>query len=347
MRVANLSIALFLYLGLGHWLGAELGTAGRGLALISNTATAAMMLPLALGLLSPLSPERHRATYAYVLLGVAFSANIGGVGTLVGSPPNAIAASNAGIDFAHWMGWGIPLVLVMMPAMEWALRAALHPELEVEIAAPATKLVWTRGRGLMLGVFLVTVTLWVCGAPLNAWLGIGRGYDAAVALLARVLLHLLRLADWADIDRSADWGVLLLFGGGLTLSRVLNESGAGQWLALQLAGPLETLPVVVCVGLMVLFAMALTEVTSNTASAALLIPLFIGMAPHIDSLPIAVLVAVGTSCAFLLPVATPPNAIIFGSGHVPQRAMIRGGLWVSVAIVPLLFLAAALTLRPG
>ena len=214
---------------------------------ISNTATAAMMLPLALGLLSPLSPERHRATYAYVLLGVAFSANIGGIGTLVGSPPNAIAASNAGIDFAQWMGWGVPLVLVMMPAMEWALR----PELDVEIAAPAVQLVWTRRHALMLGVFLVTVILWACGAPLNAWIGIGRGYDAAVALLALALLHVLRLADWADIDRSADWGVLLLFGGGLTLSRVLNESGAGQWLALQLAGPLETLPVVVCVGLMI------------------------------------------------------------------------------------------------
>lgn len=282
-----------------------------------------------------------------MLLGVAFSANIGGIGTLVGSPPNAVAAANAGIDFVHWMGWGIPLVLVMMPAMEFALRAALRPELDVAIAWPAADMTWNGGHTRMLGVFAVTVLLWVFGAPLNAWLQIGRGYAAAVTLLALVLLHVLRLADWEDIDRSADWGVLLLFGGGLTLSRVLNESGAGQWLALQLAGPLEALPAVVCVGLMIAFAMLLAEVTSNTASAALLIPLFVGMAPHIDSLPIAVLVAVATSCAFLLPVATPPNAIVFGCGHVPQRTMIRGGLWVSVAVLPLLLVAAALAVRPG
>jgi sodium-dependent dicarboxylate transporter 2/3/5 len=95
---------------------------------------------------------------------------------------------------------------------------------------------------------------------------------------------------------------------------------------------------------MVLFALLLTEVTSNTASAALLIPLFLGLAPHIDSVPLAVLVAVGTSCAFMLPVATPPNAIVFGTGKVPQREMIRCGLWVTVLVYPVLVLAAALAL---
>ncbi|MFN3985047.1 MAG: SLC13 family permease [Rhodocyclaceae bacterium] len=311
---------------------------------ISNTATAAMMLPLALGLLSALPLERYRSTYLYVLLGIAFSANIGGIGTLVGSPPNAIAASNVGIGFAEWMWWGVPLVLVLMPLMEWALRMAFRPVLNVEVAPPALSLAWSHRHGLMLGVFLFAVVLWVAGAPLGRALGVTRGYDAAVALLALVLLHALKLARWKDIERSADWGVLLLFGGGLTLSRVLSDSGAGEWLALQLGGPVALLPAVVCVGLMILFAMVLTEVTSNTASAALLVPLFIGLAPAVDSVPMAVLVAVATSCAFLLPVATPPNAIVFGSGHVPQRAMIRGGLWVTALALPVLWLAAAIAL---
>ncbi len=311
---------------------------------ISNTATAAMMLPLALGLLSPLRPEKYRSTYLYVLLGVAFSANIGGIGTLVGSPPNAIAASNVGIGFAQWMLFGLPVVILMMPAMEWAVRIAMKPDLAVEIERPSLAMNWSRPHGLMLGVFLMAVVLWVFGAPLNAVLGIGRGYDAAVALFALGLLHALGLARWKDIERSADWGVLLLFGGGLTLSRVLNESGAGAWLAQQLGGPFAAMPVLMSLILMILFAMLLTEVTSNTASAALLIPLFIGMAPQIEPVPIAVVVAMAASCAFLLPVATPPNAIIFGSGHVPQRQMIRGGLWVSLVALPVLFALAAVLL---
>lgn len=310
---------------------------------ISNTATAAMMLPLALGLLSPLSAERYRSTYLYVLLGVAFSANIGGIGTLVGSPPNAIAASNVGMGFAEWMLWGIPIVLVLMPLMDWALRLAFRPALDVAVEAPEVQFCWTYKHGLMLGVFSVAVLLWVFGAPLGKALGVVKGYDAAVALLALVALHTLGLARWKDIEKSADWGVLLLFGGGLTLSRVLGDSGAGAWLAGQLAGPIEVMPAVVCVALMIVFALILTEVASNTASAALLIPLFIGLAPEIDSQPMAVLVAVATSCAFLLPVATPPNAIVFGSGHVPQRAMIRGGLWVTAPALLLMWAIAALT----
>ena len=311
---------------------------------ISNTATAAMMLPLALGLLSSVSIERNRATYTYVLLGIAFSANIGGIGTLVGSPPNAIAASNVGISFAGWLLWGIPLVLVLMPLMEIALRRALKPQLDFAVLPAQGVVSWGAGQTRMIVLFCGVVLLWVFGAPFGAALGFKTGYDAAVAVLALVLLHALRLASWRDIEKGTDWGVLLLFGGGLTLSDVLARSGAAAWLAAQLGGPLATLPVVVCLGLMVLFALILTEFTSNTASAALLIPLFLGLAPQINGTPLAVLVAVGTSCAFLLPVATPPNAIVFGSGRVPQRAMIYGGAWVTMFVYPVLFAAGALAL---
>lgn len=311
---------------------------------ISNTATAAMMLPLALGLLSPLDSTHYRRTYLYILLGVAFSANIGGLGTLVGSPPNAIAAASAGIGFAQWMLYGLPVVVLMLPLMEIGLRFAVRPDFDVELDAPAEVMTWNRAHTMMLGVFGLAVSLWVFGGPLNEWLEIGRAYDAAVAMLALILLYALGLAYWKDIEHAADWGVLLLFGGGLTLSRVLSESGAGAWLAGQLGGMFASMPVLASLMLMILFAMLLTEVTSNTASAALLVPLFIGMAPHIDGVSIAVVVAMATSCAFLLPVATPPNAIIFGSGHVPQRQMIRCGLWVSLLILPVLFGMAAVLL---
>ncbi|HRP65007.1 MAG TPA: DASS family sodium-coupled anion symporter [Thauera sp.] len=346
--------------GLDRWMagqvmrraGAHFGRAVRWLfwltafmsMWISNTATAAMMLPLALGLLAPLPVEQFRRTWMYVLLGVAFSANIGGIGTLVGSPPNAIAASNVGLSFAGWLAWGLPLVIVLMPLMEYALRWALKPQFDIMVTPPPPPGAWTGAQKQMLAVFGLTVVLWIFGAPLGEALGLARGYDAAVAILALVLLHGLKLASWRDVEHSTEWGVLLLFGGGLTLSKALADSGAAAWLAAQLGGPFASMPVLLCVALMVLFALILTEVTSNTASAALLIPLFLGLAPHVDSVPLAVLVAVGTSCAFLLPVATPPNAIVFGSGHVPQRVMIAGGLRVTLLVYPVLVLAAAIAL---
>jgi len=346
--------------GLDRWMagqvlrraGASFGRAVRWLfwltaflsMWISNTATAAMMLPLALGLLAPLPLDEHRRTWMYVLLGVAFSANIGGIGTLVGSPPNAIAAAAVGMGFAEWMSWGLSLVLVMMPLMEIGLRLVLRPRLDVMVTPPPAPGGWTTAQQKMLALFGFTVLLWVFGAPLGAVLGFAQGYDAAVALLALVLLHGLRLAGWQDVERSTEWGVLLLFGGGLTLSKALAASGAAAWLATQLGGPLAALPAWVCIALMVLFALLLTEVTSNTASAALLIPLFLGLAPHVERAPLAVLVAVGTSCAFMLPVATPPNAIVFGSGHVPQRMMILGGSGVTVLVYPALVLAALIAL---
>lgn len=332
--------------------GGELGRAARWLFVltavlsmwISNTATAAMMLPLALGLLAPLDYERYRSTWVYVLLGVAFSANIGGIGTLVGSPPNAIAAAAVGLSFGQWLMWGIPLVVVMLPLMDWVLRKALKPALKAEVSVAEVEMAWTHSHTGMLLVFSLTVLLWVFGAPLGEALGISKGYDAAVALLALLLLHTFNLASWREIEKSTDWGVLLLFGGGITLSAALSTSGAGAWLAALVGGGFAVMPALVVLALMALFAMALTEVASNTASAALLVPLFIGMAPGIDPVVVAVIVAVAASCAFLLPVATPPNAIVFGSGKVKQRDMIINGGWVTVMAWPIIILAAALAL---
>lgn len=332
--------------------GGELGRAARWLfaltALlsmwISNTATAAMMLPLALGLLAPLDFERYRSTWTYVLLGVAFSANIGGIGTLVGSPPNAIAAAAVGLSFGQWLMWGIPLVIVMLPAMDWVLRKALKPALKAEVSVAETQLVWNKHHTGMMLVFFITVMLWIFGAPLGATLGITKGYDAAVALLALLLLHTFNLASWREIEKSADWGVLLLFGGGITLSAALSVSGTGVWLAALVGGGFAVMPALMVLALVALFTISLSQVASNTASAALLVPLFITMAPAIDPVVVAVIVAVAASCAFLLPVATPPNAIVFGSGKITQRDMIVNGGWVTLMALPVIVIAAAIAL---
>ncbi|ODC03366.1 Anion transporter [Terasakiispira papahanaumokuakeensis] len=305
---------------------------------ISNTATAAMMLPLAMGLLAPIDIKAHRSTWVYVLLGVAFSANIGGIGTLVGSPPNAIAASNANLSFSDWMLWGLPIVLILMPLMELALRFALKPTLDIEVTLPEGQAQWGKGQVGVALVFCLTVVLWIFGHPIAKAIGFSHDADAAIAILALLLLQIFGLTRWQDLNESTDWGVLLLFGGGITLSAALSSSGAGEWLAQSMGNQLMALSPVIFLGLMILFAMLLTEVASNTATAALLIPLFMGMAPHIESTPMAVLVAIATSCAFLLPVATPPNAIIFGSGQVPQKSMIKAGSILTLLSLPALWL---------
>lgn len=320
---------------------------------ISNTATAAMMLPLALGLLDRLAPdaetvpERAR-TRAFVLLGLAYSASIGGIGTVVGSPPNAIAAAHAGIGFAEWMRIGLPMVALLWPLMLLVLWAMLRPR----FAAPGgnawpltdgtVAFAWTAPRLATLAVFALTAAGWVGAAPLAQALGVGADIDSLVALAAIVALAALRLVDWDAAEQRVQWGVLLLFGGGLALGAVMERSGASRFLAdAVVAGLAGASTLVLLIGV-VTFVVALTELVSNTASAALLVPVFggVGAALGLPPLLLAAGIAVAASCAFMLPVATPPNAIVYGSRLVPQRTMVRCGLVLNgvciVAIVAVL-----------
>jgi sodium-dependent dicarboxylate transporter 2/3/5 len=310
---------------------------------ISNTATTAMMLPLALGLLACLAYEDHRSTYWYVLLGVAYSANIGGIGTLVGSPPNAIAAAAAGISFAEWLSFGLPIVLLLLPLMVSLLWLVFRPDLNHHLqAAPAasTTAPLTRPQRLTLGVFLLTVLLWLLSRPIARFLGIDADFDSLVAILAIVLIASLRLVEWRDIENSANWGVLLLFGGGLTLSALLKETGTSVFLAEGAAGLLQGAPLPLLLLAIVLFMVMLTEVASNTASSALMVPIFasIAEAMGLSSSVMAVVIAIAASCAFMLPVATPPNAIVFGSGYIPQVQMMRIGMVLNLVLACLISL---------
>jgi solute carrier family 13 (sodium-dependent dicarboxylate transporter), member 2/3/5 len=341
-----------LRLARGHALGAALLIFGLTAVLsmwLSNTATAAMMLPLALGLLrdmtQPNDPQAWR-TQAFVLLGLAYSASIGGIGTLVGSPPNAIAAAQAGISFAQWMQIGLPMAAVMLPLMLVLLYAVLRPQLvrtaPAQIAAePTLRFAWTQPRLLTTLIFALTVLGWVFGAPLGRWLGINSDMDTMVALTAIALLGITGVLHWQDIEQQTQWGVLLLFGGGLALSHVMAATGASLFLAQSLVQGLGNAPPWLLLLALVTFVVLLTELVSNTASAALLIPIVLGLAPALgySGASLATAVALSASCAFMLPVATPPNAIVFGSGWVSQRTMMRCGLAINIMAIALITLA--------
>lgn len=304
---------------------------------ISNTATAALVLPLALGLLGPLDPQRDRPTIAFVLLGVAYSASIGGMGTLVGSPPNAIAARAAGIDFAQWLWIGLPLVLVLMPLMVFTLWLVLRPQLDRRVDVAETTVPWTRPRVLTLGVFVLTALGWMFGATFLQQWGI-QSPDTAFALAATVAVVALRLASWRQVAEHTDWGVLMLFGGGLALGEVLATSGASLVLGQQVASLLQGAAPWALLLAVAAFMVLLSEFASNTAAAALLVPVFAAVASQMG-LPVqtlVIVVALAASCGFALPVATPPNALVFGTGRVRQGDMLRAGFSLDVVCVVVL-----------
>jgi sodium-dependent dicarboxylate transporter 2/3/5 len=305
---------------------------------ISNTATTAMMLPLALGLLKQLSYEESKRTYWFVLLGLAYSASIGGIGTLVGSPPNAIAAAQVGLNFVGWLKIGLPVVLIAFPLMLVVLWMVMRPQLNHRFSEPDSHQPLTRMQWMTLGVFSLTVLMWLFSGPISKLVGVKGGFDALIAVIAILLLCMLRLVSWKAVEKSADWGVLLLFGGGLTLSAMLKETGTSLFLAESISSLLEGAPLVVFVLVVAGFVVMLTEIASNTASSALLVPIFVGIAGvmGMPEVVMAAVIAIAASCAFMLPVATPPNAIVYGCGCVPQTQMMRAGVVLNAVMTALI-----------
>lgn len=306
---------------------------------ISNTATAAMMLPLALGIMEHLGrSDDERNVRVFILLGVAYAASIGGLGTLVGSPPNVIAAQALGIDFADWMKLGLPLMLVMLPLMLLVLWVILRPNLNRRIDIPHEDIPWTPRRITTIAVFAITALSWIFSAPLvKNGLGISSP-DTFIAIAAIVAVVTLGLASWQQVSAGTEWGVLLLFGGGLTLSALLKSSGAAAVMGDAVASALGgTSPLLVMLGT-ALFIVFLTEFTSNTASAALLVPVFAAIAKPMGmpEAALVMMIGVGASFAFMMPVATPPNAIVFGSGQLKQSDMVRAGLVLNLVSTLLL-----------
>ncbi|MDG6325043.1 DASS family sodium-coupled anion symporter [Glaesserella parasuis] len=309
---------------------------------MSNTATAAMMLPLAMGILSKLDKETHHNTYVFVLLGIAYSASIGGMGTLVGSPPNAIVASQLNLTFADWLKYGLPIMFILMPLMIATLYVVFKPKFDVTFEHSFEKIELNRERIITLSIFGVIAICWVFGDKINPLISgllglqgkIG-SFDSIVALFAAVLICITRVASWDDIQKNTEWGVLMLFGGGLTLSSVLGQTGASKVMADGIVFLIED-GYFYLIGLLVAaFIIFLTEFTSNTASAALLVPIFISIAQALNMPPVglALIIGLGASCAFMLPVATPPNAIVFGTGQIKQSEMVKAGFWLNIICI--------------
>ncbi len=309
---------------------------------ISNTATVALLLPVVLGLLSKVELAQGEKVAARVapclLLGLCYSASVGGIGTLIGSPPNAIAATELGIDFVSWLKFGIPAVLILLPLMLLVLTCLVHPGKVTKLDVDCLPFDFNGERIATLGVFALAVTGWLFSQSLASWLGIVKYFDTLVAVSAVLILTMGRLVRWKDIDHTTDWGVLLLFGGGLTLSKVLSETKASLFLAHQLRETIESWPYLALIAVVIIFVIFLTEVSSNTATAALLVPVFAAVAADMGLAPkqLVVPLAMAASCAFMLPVATPPNAIVFSSGKIRQRTMMRTGLVLNLLFVVLL-----------
>ncbi|SAY51105.1 SLC13 family permease [Neisseria weaveri] len=303
---------------------------------ISNTATAAMMLPLAMGMMSHLDKEKERKTFVFVLLGIAYCASIGGLGTIVGSPPNAIAAKALDLDFTGWMKMGLPMMLLILPLMLFALYVILRPNLNERVTVQSEDIPWTLHRVIAMLIFIAAAGSWVFSSKIKEAFSIASP-DSVIALIAAVAVVVFGVARWREVARNTDWGVLMLFGGGISLSNLLQASGASLALGEQMATTFVLAHPLVVILAVATFIIFLTEFTSNTASAALLVPIFASIATQMG-LPKEVLVfviGIGASCAFMLPVATPPNAIVFGTGLIKQKEMMRVGILLNILCIVL------------
>lgn len=320
---------------------------------VSNTATSIMMLPIGMSVISLLEDSDPKELNRYataLLLAIAYSASIGGIATLIGTPPNALLAGylaeDQGIDigFAQWMVVGVPVSLTMMVIAWWWLTRggfslASNEDSAGMISDELRKLGPMTSAERRVGVvFLLAALFWVTRPLLND-AGLGWLSDTGIAIAAGLALFLLpsgnepgiRLLDW-DQAKQLPWGVLLLFGGGLALAGVIRRSGLAEWIAEQLS-VFGALPLIALVGVIVLVIIFLTELTSNTATAAAFLPLLgaLAMSLGVSPLLITVPAAIAASCAFMMPVATPPNAIVFSTGHMRIQSMIRAGFLLNLA----------------
>jgi sodium-dependent dicarboxylate transporter 2/3/5 len=310
---------------------------------ISNTATTLMLLPVALATLEATNEKQRLA--APLLLGIAYAASVGGIGTPIGTPPNLIfmqvykETTGQSISFSQWMGWALPVVLVMVPLMALYLTRSVTGKLVVDVPTVGP---WRTHERRVMWVFGLTALAWITRSEpfggWRAWFDLPTANDASVALIAVVVMFLVpsgrgggeRLLNWEKAS-TIPWGVLLLFSGGICLAKGFVSSGLsdliGQWLSGFTQMPVLVLLLAVC--LVVTF---MTETTSNTASTTLLMPVLAAaaLAAGIEPAVLMVPAAMSASCAFMLPVATAPNSVVFGSGLLTTARMAREGVMLNL-----------------
>lgn len=331
---------------------------------ISNTATTAMMLPLGLGVLTLAGATPGESRFGTALmLGIAWSASVGGIATIIGTPPNGIALGILNstfaddpayerITFLDWMKFGVPYVVIAIPII-WQLLLKVFPPETKSISGGKERLLEERGnlgpvsageKGT-IAVFVMAVILWVSnpfwGALFPPTLAHSVSWvdEYAIGLLAGLALFVMPVnlqrgefvMKWTDA-RSVEWGTLLLFGGGIALSDAMFKTGVAAWIASTAIGVLGSPSTLVMMLAVVLLVDFLTEITSNTAVTSMFVPIVISIALAAGENPVtlAVAAAIAASMAFMLPVATPPNAIVYGTGYVRLKDMIRAGFMLDI-----------------
>ncbi len=342
---------------------------------ISNTSTTLMLLPIVMSVIlvirdtmKEISSTEQRDFETAMLLGLAYGATLGGMTTLVGTPPNAFMVGfmqsnyDVEIDFARWMMVGIPLALVMLPVTWLALTRFLF-KVDFKSSDAARKHIHnlsgeigpvTQAEVRIAALFFLLVAGWLLRKPIVAWTGVSELTDASLAMMAATAAFLIpsgsqpgALLTW-ESTKTLPWGVLVLFGGGLALASGMSSSGLTLWIGEQLA-PLGAIHIAVLIVAATLLVIFLTELTSNLATTATLLPVMAALAVETgyDPMMFVVPVTLATSCAFMLPVATPPNAIVFSSGYLSIPRMMRAGvalnlMGVAVLSVVALWLAPAI-----
>jgi sodium-dependent dicarboxylate transporter 2/3/5 len=351
---------------------------------VSNTATVAMMLPIALSVVDLVAKQRfqdgsdkstdtgamgtpNRNFPLSLMLGIAYAASIGGIATIIGSPPNGIVVQflhdelGREVSFVQWMMIGLPLTAVFLPIAWVLITRVLYPigfdrieggesMIDREYRALGST---STGEWITFVVFLCTALLWIF-RPLLQGVTLGDAHplaglsDAGIGMIGGTLLFVIPVRprervfamDWSTAVR-LPWGILILFGGGLSLAAAIGANGVAEFLGAQVTtfGGAPTIVVVLVVVTAIIF---LTELTSNTATTATLVPILAAVSPGLGLPPTLLIIpaAIAASCAFMMPVATPPNAIVFASGQVTIAQMCKAGLWLNLIGIALITLLA-------
>jgi len=331
---------------------------------ISNTATTLMMLPIGISVItvynSNVEEGKQKSSFGIALmLAIAYSCSIGGVGTLIGTPPNALMAAfmnesyNIEIGFAQWMLVGIPFVILALPLAYFLLTNILFSlksadELKSELINNELKQMGNLSpvEKRILFIFVLTAILWIIRPIISQYVeGIS---DTSIVIFTSLLLFIIPsgekepILQWKDA-KNISWGILLLFGGGLALAMGIKKSGLAESIA-NFILQIEGIPIVVLIIILTASIIFLTEISSNTATAAAFLPVIASVAVGlgIDPLKLVIPATIAASCAFMLPVATPPNAIVFSSNQVTIKDMTKAGIWLNLSFVVLIVIVTNL-----
>lgn len=319
---------------------------------ISNTATALMMLPMAMAVVEAMPPAHRQSRFAiFLMLSIAYAANIGGVGTLIGSPPNTQMASilsenfQIEISFFDWMKIGMPLAILLLLIMFVIFNYLLGAERKDVHDLHFHTLPWTKAQKRVLWIFSIVAGLWIFREAFSSMFGINYR-DENAAILGALAMFLVpngeegkqKILRWSDTEK-LPWGILLLFGGGLALAAVLEKNGILKYLASTFES-FEGLSLVSAILILTTLAIFISEVLSNLAMVTLFIPVvgIFAAQTGLPLVPLAMALTLGASLAFMMPVGTPPNAIVFGSGFLRIKDMIRYGFilnLISLALISL------------